>query len=77
MNRTVVEANSDFTQKKKDAILLKQEKIKNLCLKLSDKLRVTHIKEVDSGRAQLQNDNKLLTLDGIKKEISNSPLQLL
>jgi hypothetical protein len=77
MNKTVVEANSDFSQKKKDSILIKQEKIKNICLKLSDKLRVSHIKSIDSGKAMLQNDNKLLTLDGIKKEVSNSPLQLL
>lgn len=77
MNKTVIEANGDFNQKKKDAILLKQEKIKNACLKLSEKLRVSHIKSVDSGKAMIQNDNKLFTLDGIKKEVSNSPLQLL
>ena len=77
MNKAVVEANSDFKQKKKDAILIKQEKIKNLCMRLSEKLRVSHVKSMDSGKAQLQNDNKLLTLDGIKKEISNSPLELL
>lgn len=77
MNKAVVEANSDFTQKKKDAILIKQEKIKNLCMRLSEKLRVTHIKSVDSGKAMLQNDNKLLTIDNIRNEISNSPLQLL
>lgn len=76
MNKTVVEANSDFNEKKKTAILLKQEKIKNLCLRLSEKLRVTHAKSIDSGKASLQNDNKLLTIDGIQKEISNSPLQL-
>ncbi len=76
MNKTVVEANSDFNEKKKTAILMKQEKIKNLCLRLSDKLRVTHVKSIDSGKAAIQNDNKLLTIDGIQKEISNSPLQL-
>lgn len=76
MNKTVVEANSDFNQKKKDAILIKQEKIKNLCLRLSDKLRVSHLKAVDSGKAILNNENKLLTLDNIKNEINNSPLEL-
>lgn len=76
MNKTVVEANSDFNEKKKTAILMKQEKIKNLCMRLSEKLRVTHVKSMDSGKAALQRDNKLLTVDGIKKEISDSPLQL-
>ena len=77
MNKAVVEANSDFTQKKKDSIILKQEKIKNLCLRLSEKLRVNHIKSVNSAKATLQSDNKLLTLDNIKQEVNDSPLQLL
>ena len=77
MNKAVIEANSDFNRSKKDEILMKQEKIKNLCLRLSEKLRVDHIRSVNSGKAQVQSDNKLLTLDGIKNEVSNSPLQLL
>ena len=77
MNKAVVEANSDFNQKKKDAILIKQEKIKNLCGRLSEKLRVSHIKSIDATKSVLQNDNKLLTLDTIQKEISDSPLSLL
>lgn len=77
MNKSVIEANSDFTQKKKDSIILKQEKIKNLCLRLSEKLRVNHIKSVNSAKATLQSDNKLLTLDNIKQEVNDSPLQLL
>ena len=76
MNKTVIEANTDFNEKKKDEILIRQEKIKNLCLRLSEKLRVTHIKSIDAGKTAIQNDNKLLTLDGIKKEVSDSPLQL-
>lgn len=77
MNKTVIESNSDFSQKKKDAILIKQEKIKNLCLRLSDKLRVSHIKSIDSAKNSLKTDNKLLTLDNIKKEVNDSPLELL
>lgn len=76
MNKTVIEANSDFNEKKKTEILMKQERVKNLCVRLSDKLRVTHIKSVNSGKAAIQNDNKLLTIDTIKKEVSDSPLQL-
>lgn len=77
MNKTCIEANSDFSDKKKDSILLKQEKIKNLFLRISDKLRVDHAKSINSGKAMIQSDNKLLTLDGIKKEVSDSPLSLL
>lgn len=77
LNKAVVEANSDLNQRNKEQILIKQEKVKNLCTRLSDKLRVTHLKSLDSGKAQLQSDNKLLTIDNIRKEVSDSsPLQL-
>lgn len=77
MNKTVVEANSTFDKQKKKLILMKQEKVKNLCLRLSEKLRVTHVKSVDAGKASITNDNRLLTLDNVKKEVNNSPLELL
>ena len=48
-----------------------------MCSRLSEKLRVNHIKSVDAGRAALQSENRLLTIDTIKKEVSNSPLNLL
>ena len=76
MNKAVVEARSDFSDKKRDAILIKQEKVKNLFLRISEKLRVNHIKSINSANALLKNDNKLLTLDGIKNEVNNSPLEL-
>ena len=77
MNKACVEANGEFSQQKKDEILLKQERIKNLCLRIADKLRVDHIKSVNAGKAMIRDENKLLTLDGIKKEVNDSPLQLL
>ena len=76
MNKAVIEANSDFNAKKKTDILIRQERIKNLCLKLSDKLRVTHIKSTNSGKAAIQSANKLLTIDTVRKEVSDSPLEL-
>lgn len=76
MNKSIIESNSDLNQKKKDSILIKQEKLKNLCLRISDKLRVSHIKSIDAGKNMIKSDNKLLTLDNIKKEINNSPLEL-
>lgn len=76
MNKAVIEANSDFNKKKKQEIIIKQERIKNACLRLSEKLRVTHAKAIDNTKATLQSDNKLLTIDNIKKEVSDSPLQL-
>lgn len=72
LNRSAVEANSDFNQYKKQAILIKQEKVKNMCIRLSDKLRVSHINATNNAKATLSSENKLLTLDNIKKEIQTS-----
>lgn len=77
MNKMVVTANTSFSKKEREEILKKQEKIKNQCLRLSEKLRVSHVKSIDMGKASLKADNKLMTLDNIKKEVSDSPLQLL
>lgn len=77
INKAAIEANNDFDKRKKAEILIKQERAKNICLKISDKLRVDHIKSMNSGKAVIQNDNKLLTLDNIKKEVDDAPLTLL
>ena len=77
MNKTAVEANNTFNDKKKAQILAKQEKLKNLCLRMSEKLRINQVKADAVAKAQIQSDNKLLTIDTVKKEIDDSPLQLL
>ena len=77
MNKTVIEANTEFTQKKKDRILLRQSKIRDICLKASAKLRVDHVKAISTTKAAIQNDNKRLTVDNIKKEVQDRPLTLL
>ena len=69
LNKGAVEANSDFNQHKKEVILAKQEKIKNMCIRLSDKLRVSHNNATSNAKATLSSENKLLTIDNIKKEI--------
>ena len=77
LNKSVIEARSDLNAKKKDQILIKQEKIKNKCARLSEKLRVNHVNAMKIGKAAIANDNKLLTINNLKDEVNNSPLQLL
>lgn len=77
MNKSVVEANNDFNAAKKESIIMKQEKLKVVLLKLSDKLRVSNIKNMNSSKKAIQDDNKLLTIDNIRKEVDNSPLELM
>ena len=79
LNKACVEANSSFSKEKKADILMKQEKARNICMRLSDKLRVTHAKSMSAGEAAIRNDSKYLTLDNIKNgdDGSASSLQLL
>lgn len=77
MNKAIVESNTNFTVEKRKKILEKQEKIKKKLITLSEKLRVDDIKSDESAKRQLNAENKNLTLANIRKEIDDSPLQLL
>lgn len=79
LNKACVEANSEFSKEKKSSILMKQEKARNICMRLSEKLRVTHAKSMSEGQAAIRNDSKFLTLDNIQNGEggSASSLQLL
>lgn len=75
MNKAIIEANQDFNKNKKNSILIKQERIRNICLKLSEKIKVTHVKSMEAGKNEITKDNKLLTLDNIKKEVETTPIR--
>ena len=77
MNRAIVESNMNFTVEKKKKILDKQEKIKKKLMILSEKLRVDDVKSDESAKRQLNAENKNLTVQNIRKEIDDSPLNLL
>lgn len=76
LNKASVESNTAFTPKKRADIIKRQEKVKNLFLKLSSKLRVDHIKATSQSKQMLDRDNKMMTLDNIKQDIDQSSLQL-
>lgn len=77
MNKAIVESNMDFTVEKRKRILEKQEKIKKKLMILSEKLRVDDVKSDESAKRQLNAENRNLTVQNIRKEIEDSPLQLL
>lgn len=77
MNKTCVEANTAFTEDKKKKILTKQENLRKRLLKLSDFLRVKEAKASRGSKRDIEKDNALLTVDGLRDDISNSPLELL
>lgn len=77
MNKTCIEANTAFTVDKKKKILDRQENIKKKLIILSEKLRTDDVKADETARRQLDAENKNLTIKNIRKELDNSPLQLL
>ena len=77
MNRTCVEANDAFTEDKKKKILTKQENLRKKLLKLSDILRVKEAKASRGSKRDIEKDNALLTVSGLRDDISNSPLELI
>jgi hypothetical protein len=77
MNKTCVEANSALTVQKKKEIVARQEKLVKTLRKLSDTIRVKSDKAVNTTIKETKNDNKSLTIDSIKDEVSNSDFELL
>lgn len=77
LNKSCVEANSAFDQAKKDQILKKQEKLRALFVRLSDKLKVDSARASKESLSDLKKDNATLTLGDTKSEINNSGFDLL
>lgn len=77
MNKLCIEGNTALTAPKKAIILKKQEDLKLKMLRLSDKLRVDMVTAREKSKRELSDKNGMLKIDNIKKEISDSPLELL
>ena len=77
MNKTCVEANSALTVQKKKEIVAKQEKLVKTLRKLSDVIRVKSSKSVEVATKETKNENKNLTIDSIKDEVSNSDFEFI
>ena len=77
MNKSCVEANSALTVQKKKEIVAKQEKLVKRLRKLSDTIRVRSSKSVEVATRETKNENKSLTIDSIKDEVSNSDFEFI
>lgn len=77
MNKSCVEANSALTLQKKKEIVAKQEKLVKRLRKLSDTIRVKSSKSVEVATRETKNENKSLTIDSIKDEVSNSDFEFI
>lgn len=76
MNKTCLEANDSITTEKKKKILEKQNKTRLRLLKLADIIRVKNAKGMNETKKDLNDDNKLLSINNLQDEISNSPFEL-
>ena len=77
LNKTCVESNVNLTSDKKHSILKKQEDLAKQLQKMSDAIRVKSSKSIMDSKREIQKDNKMLSIDNIKDEISNSPFELI
>lgn len=77
MNQTCIMNNSNFDKKKREDIIKKQKVLANELQKISDKLRVKSGKSISESKRDIEKDNKELTLDKIRDDISNAPLDII
>ena len=77
MNKTCIEANQAMTTEEKSRILSRQNALKNKLSRLADTVRVKSNRAVIDARKDLHNANSMLSIDGLRNEISNSPLEII
>ena len=77
LNKSCVEANSSFDRNKKDAIIKKQEAVRTLFLKLSNKIKVDVSRATRDSLLDKKKDNSVLTLGNTKSQVDSSPYDIL
>lgn len=77
MNKSCVEANNAFDSVKKEKILRKQENIRTLFLRLSDKLKIDVARAERDAKLDMRKDNASLTLGDTRRQIDSSPYDIL
>lgn len=77
INKSCVEANTAFDAAKKEKILKKQENIRVLFTRLSDKLKVDVAKATRDSSLDRKKDNASLTLGDTRRQIDSAPYDIL
>ena len=77
MNKTCLEANQAMTAEEKSRILSRQNALKNKLSRLADVVRVKSNRAVTDAQKELHNANSMLSIDGLRNEINNSPLEII
>lgn len=77
MNRSCVENNAAMPTDKKEKVLKRQSELAKKLHKLGDKIRIKSVKSISDSRRDLDKDNKSLSIQTLRDEISNSPLEII
>ena len=77
LNKARLEASSEFDIRKKKDIIRKQENARKQLIRLSEKLRVEHVKSEYTKDKMISTDNSLLSLKHVNREIEERPLTLM
>lgn len=77
LNKTVLENNKAMDAKKKKSIIDKQTKLAKKLTKLSDTIRVKSSKSIMDSKRELSSENKRMSIDTLRDEVSNSPFEIL
>lgn len=74
LNKANLEMNTSIKPEKKKKILERQEKVRKLFIHMSEKMRIENANVEDRGRKKLESDNRDMTIDGTKDDISDSDI---
>ena len=77
MNQTRLEHNSMMTADKKKKVMERQSQLAKKLRSLSNVLQVKSSKSILDTKRELEKDNKMLSINNIRDDVSNSPLEIL
>lgn len=77
LNKTCIQNNELMDNDKKKKVTQKQEKLIKRLRSLSDSIRVKSSKSIMDAKREVESDNKRMSINSIRDEVSNSPFELL
>lgn len=77
MNQTRLDHDNMMTADKRKKVMEKQQKLARKLHNLSNSIRVKSSKSILDSKRELEKDNKMLSIDKIRDEVSNSPFEFL
>ena len=77
MNKTTLEMNGNISASKRIQIIKKQTELVKKLNKLSDFIRVKSSKSIFDSQNEIRKENKNMSINSIRNDVSDEPLQLL